>query len=137
VVLVEVRVVVSVLQSSDVVEGCWWRNLVVVCVDWMVVVDFGCCDVCVWCVVVDIVVCGVGLWYMVSGCGVGDVGVWIVAIVADVGIGGMVLGGGSMCGGGVCGGGGVVETWVWCRLLLLISLILPVSSSSPAKSYFH
>ena len=117
-VLVEVRVVVSVLQSSDVVEGWWWRNLVVVCVDWMVVVDFGCCGVCAWCVVVDIVVCGVGLWYMVSGCGVGDVGVWIVAIVAGVGIGGVVLGGGSMCGGGVGIGRYVVGILVWCCLLL-------------------
>lgn len=136
-VLVEVRVVVSVLQSSDVVEGWWWRNLVGVCVEWMVVVDFGGCGVCAWCVVVDIVVCGVGLWDMVSGCGVGDVGVWIVAILAGVGIGGVVLGVGSMCGGGVCGGGSVVEIWVWCRLLLLISLIQPVSSFYPAKSYFH
>ena len=134
--LVEVRVVVSVLQSSDVVEGCWWRNLVVVCVDWMVVVDFGCCDVCVWCVVVDIVVCGVGLWYMVSGCGVGDVGVWIVAIVADVGIGGMVLGGGSMCGGGLCSFGGGVGIWVWCLLLLSKCLALLITSIFLAKFYF-
>ena len=135
--LVEVRVVVSVLQSSDVVEGWWWRNLVVVCVDWMVVVDFGCCDVCAWCVVVDIVVCGVGLWYMVSGCGVGDVGVWIVAIVVGVGIGGVVLVGGSMCGGLVGIGGGVVNTSVWCCLLLLKYPILPVLAFYPPKFYFY
>jgi hypothetical protein len=74
--------------------------LVVVCVGWMVVVDFGGWGVCAWCVVVDIVECGVGLWYMVIGCGVGDVWVGIVAILAGVGIDGGVLGGGSMCGGG-------------------------------------
>jgi hypothetical protein len=137
VVLVEVRVVVSVLQSSDVVEGWWWRNLVVLCVGWMVVVDLGGCGVCAWCVVVDIVECGVGLWYMVSGCGVGDVWVGIVAILAGVDIDGGVLGGGSMCGGGGCGGGCVVETGVWCRLLLLVSPILPESSFYLAKFCFH
>lgn len=95
-VLVEVRVVVSVLPSSDVVERWWWCTLVGGCVDWMVGGDCGGCGVCAWCVVVDNVVRGVGLWYMVSGCGVGEGGVGIGAILVGVGIGGVVLGGGAM-----------------------------------------
>jgi hypothetical protein len=90
----------------------------------MVVVDFVFCGVCAWCVVVDVVECDVGLWYMASGAG--DVGVYVVAIVVGVDIGGVVLVGGSMCGGLVGIGGCVVESSVWCCLLLLKSPILPM-----------